>query len=95
MELKREEVLHIAKLARISLSQDDVEMYRRQLSQILGHFTVLQEVDTTGVPLTSNPLSLSNVMKEDKVKPSLSTNDVLANAPQQEDQFFKTKAVLE
>jgi aspartyl-tRNA(Asn)/glutamyl-tRNA(Gln) amidotransferase subunit C len=95
MELKREEVLHIAKLARISLSQDDVEMYRRQLSQILGHFTVLQKVDTTGVPLTSNPLSLSNVMKEDKVKPSLSTNDVLANAPQQEDQFFKTKAVLE
>ncbi|MBG7616812.1 MAG: Asp-tRNA(Asn)/Glu-tRNA(Gln) amidotransferase subunit GatC [Chloroflexi bacterium] len=95
MELKREEVLHIAKLARISLSQDDVEMYRRQLSQILEHFTILQEVDTAGVPLTSNPLSLSNVMKEDKVKPSLSTNDVLANAPQQEDQFFKTKAVLE
>ena len=95
MELKREDVLHIARLARISLSREEVEMYRRQLSEILEHFTVLQEVDTAGVPPTANPLSLSNVMKEDKVKPSIPTDDVLLGAPHKEDRFFKTKAVLE
>ena len=95
MELKRKDVLHIARLARISLSQEEVEMYRCQLSEILEHFTVLQEVDTTGVPPTANPLSLSNVMKEDKVKPSIPTDDVLLGAPHKEGRFFKTKAVLE
>ena len=95
MALTRDQVLHIAKLARLGLSDDDVERYRAQLSQILDHFQALGEVDTADLPPTANSLPLQNVMREDVDRPSLSAEAIVANAPDVEDGFVRIRAVLE
>ena len=95
MKLTREEVLHIARLARLGLTEAEVSRLSEQLSNILEHFEVLQQVDTTGVPPTAQPNALQNVLKEDEVEASLSQQQVLANAPRREGDFFRVKAVLE
>ncbi|MCH8849984.1 MAG: Asp-tRNA(Asn)/Glu-tRNA(Gln) amidotransferase subunit GatC [Chloroflexi bacterium] len=95
MRLTREEVQHIAKLARIGFSESDVAMFQEELSEILGHFEALRALDTKGVPPTSHAVPLENVMRADEVSPSLSQEDVLANAPRSEDGAFRVQAVLE
>jgi aspartyl-tRNA(Asn)/glutamyl-tRNA(Gln) amidotransferase subunit C len=95
MKLSREEVLHIARLARLGLTEAEVDRLSEQLSNILENFEVLQQVDTTGVPPTAQPNTLQNVLKEDKSKPSLPQSEVLANAPQRDGDFFRVRAVLE
>jgi aspartyl-tRNA(Asn)/glutamyl-tRNA(Gln) amidotransferase subunit C len=95
MALSREEVLHIAYLARIRLTDEDVTKFQNQLSDILDHFTALQALDTENVEPTSHPLPLESVMREDEVRPSLSQEDALANAPIAADGFFRVRAVLE
>jgi aspartyl-tRNA(Asn)/glutamyl-tRNA(Gln) amidotransferase subunit C len=95
VSLTREEVLHIAHLARIALSEDDVTKFQTQLSGILDHFEALKQLDTEDVPPTSHPLPLENVMRADEVRPSLPVEDVLANAPLAEDGAFRVRAVLE
>lgn len=95
MKLTREEVLHIALLARLGLSKDEVEKFREQLSNILENFEVLQQVDTGGVPPTAQSIDLQNVLKDDKPDASLPPAEILANAPQKEEGFFRIRAVLE
>jgi len=95
MKLSREEVLHISHLAKMGVTDEEVDKLSRQLSQILESFEVLQEVDTEGVPPTAQPNMLCNVLKEDKVKLSLPQDEVLANAPQKDGEFFQVKAVLD
>ena len=95
MSLTREEVLHIAQLAHLGLSEDEVPKFQEQLSEILDHFEALRALDTEGVPPTSHPLQLESVMREDEVAPSLPVEDVLANAPNAEDGLFRVRAVLE
>ena len=95
MGLTREEVLHIAKLARVGVSDRDIAMFQEQLSEILDHFEALRQLDTEGVPPTSHPLSLESVMRPDEVRPSLSRDDVLANAPRTEAGAFRVRAILE
>ncbi len=95
MALSRDEVLHIARLARLGLAEADVERLSAQLSTILDHFTALQQLDTTGVPPTSHALQLVNVMRDDADRPSLPAGTTLANAPGAEDGFFRVRAVLE
>ena len=95
MSLTAEEVLHIARLARIALTDADVERFTPQLSGILDHFAELAAVDTEGLEPTAHPLPLSNVMRADLVAPSLSQAEALANAPVQEEGFFRVRAVLE
>ena len=95
MRLSAEEVRHIALLARLGLSDEDVEKFREQLSNILENFEILKQVDTTGVPPTAQSVELSNVLRDDQVAPSCPQQEVLANAPQQEEGHFKVKAVLE
>jgi len=95
MKLSREEVLHIARLARLGMTDDEVDRMSEQLSHILENFEVLQQVDTAGVPPTAQPNTLQNVLKADKAKPSLSQGEVLANAPRREGDFFRVRAVLE
>ena len=94
-KISREEVLHVARLARVGVSDEDVERLIRQLSNILENFTALQKVDTEGVPPTSQSIPLLNVMKQDEIRPSLSQDEVLKNAPQLEGEFFRIRAVLE
>ena len=95
MKLSREEVLHIARLARLGLTEEDVERFREQLSNILDNFEVLKEVESEGVPPTTHAVPLQNVLREDEVAPSLPQDEVLANAPRQEEGHFKVRAVLE
>ena len=95
MSLSREEVLHIAQLARVGLSEEDVAKFQEQLSDVLDHFETLKALDTEGVEPTSYPLPLESVMRADEVRPSLPRDEVLANAPQAEDGAFRVRAVLE
>ena len=88
MEITRDEVLHVAKLARLALSEEEVERFRGQLSAILEAVGKVSELDLDGVPPTSHPLDLVNVLAEDDPVPSLSREAVLANAPDPEDGFF-------
>ncbi|MBI2847787.1 MAG: Asp-tRNA(Asn)/Glu-tRNA(Gln) amidotransferase subunit GatC [Chloroflexi bacterium] len=95
MKLSREEVLHIALLARVGITEADVDKFGEQLSNILENFEILQQVDTTSVPPTAQSIALQNVMREDEITPSLPEDDVLSNAPQKDEDFFKVRAVLE
>jgi len=94
LKLSREEVLRIAMLARLGLSEEEVERFKEQLSHILDSFEILQKVDTTDVPPTTQPIPLSNVLRRDEVADSLTLGEVLANAPQKQDEFIKVRAVL-
>jgi aspartyl-tRNA(Asn)/glutamyl-tRNA(Gln) amidotransferase subunit C len=95
MALTREEVLHVAKLARVGLTEDDVVKFQSQLSQIMEHFEALSGIDTTDVPPTTHSLPLENVMAADEPIESLSQAEVLANAPLAYEHHLRVKAVLE
>jgi len=95
MKLSREDVLHIARLARIALTEEEITRFSGQLSNLLEHFQVLQDVDTADVPPTAQSVELRSVMREDIAEPSMTTDDVLANAPRREGDYFRVKPVLE
>lgn len=95
MKISRREVEHIAELAKVELSEEETEVFAEQLSVILDHFQSLQAVDTSGVPPTAQVLPLRNIIREDEVKPSLSPEEVLGNAPRAERGYIKTPPVLE
>ena len=95
MSLTPDEVRHITLLARVRLDPEELERYRTQLSDILEHFQVLQEVDTEGVSPTGSPVLQESVMRDDEPADSLPKEDVLANAPNREDDYFRVRAVLE
>lgn len=95
MKLSHEEVKHLALLARLGLSETDLERFREQLSNILENFEILQRVDTTEVSPTSHSIALENVLRDDETTSSLPVEDVLNNAPDREENYFKVRAVLE
>ena len=95
MKLNREEVRHIARLARLGLTGAEVDKFGEQLSDILENFETLQQVDTSDTPPTSQSITLQNVMREDEIAPSLPPGDILANAPRKEGDCFRVRAVLE
>jgi aspartyl-tRNA(Asn)/glutamyl-tRNA(Gln) amidotransferase subunit C len=95
MSLTREEVEHVARLAHVALSDEDVARFQVQLSQILDYFEVLKAVDTEGVPPTSHSLPLENVTRPDEALKPLDQEEVLANAPLRSDGYFRVRKVLE
>jgi len=95
MKLSREEVLRIARLARLGVYDTDIAKFQEQLSNILDNFEVLKQVDTTDIPATAQSIPLENVMRNDEIKPSFSPDDILANAPYREGGSFKVRVVLE
>jgi len=95
MKLSREEVLHIALLARVGLTDTEVDRLSEQLSNILENFEILKQVDTTDIPPTAQSITLQNVTKNDEAKDSLPPNEILANAPRKDGEFFRVRAVLE
>lgn len=95
MSLSRDEVLHIAHLARVAVGDQDVARFQEQLSDILAQFETLQALDTEGVEPTSHPLPLESVMREDTARPSLDSAEALQNAPIAEEGLFRVRAVLE
>jgi aspartyl-tRNA(Asn)/glutamyl-tRNA(Gln) amidotransferase subunit C len=92
MAITRDEVLHVARLARLELSEEEIERFREQLSAILEAVGKVQELDLAGVEPTSHPLALANVWAEDEPRPSLPVDEALANAPDREGQFFRVPA---
>lgn len=95
MRLTTEQVRHLALLARLGMTDQEVELMRDQMSNILDSFDVLQQVDTEGVEPTGHSADLQSVMRDDKAAPSRPRDDVLANAPHSEGEFIRVKAVLE
>ncbi len=94
MALTFDEVKSVAELARLHLSPDELERMRNQLSSILEHIAALDELDTASISPTAQVIELSNVMREDEVRPSLPIELVLENAPRKTDGFIEVDAVL-
>lgn len=94
MSLTTADVQHVALLARLGLSEEETELMREQLSSILGHIEVLQQLDTDQIPPTAQVNSLTNVLRDDDVRPSLSQDAALANAPLSRDGFIEVRAVM-
>ena len=95
MSLTNDEVRHIASLARIALSEEEIDTLRVQLSDILSHFDALQKIDTESIDPSFHPVSFDNVMRDDESTDSLPLDAVLKNAPRTEGDLFRIRAVLE
>jgi aspartyl-tRNA(Asn)/glutamyl-tRNA(Gln) amidotransferase subunit C len=95
MAISREQVLHVAKLAHLDLTDEEVERFGEQLSAILEAVSKVSELDLADVPPTSHPLDLVNVWREDEPRPSLGEHDVFANAPERDDGFFRVPPTSE
>jgi aspartyl-tRNA(Asn)/glutamyl-tRNA(Gln) amidotransferase subunit C len=89
LAITRDEVLHVARLARLALTDEEVERLGAQLSAILEAVGKVAELDLSGVEPTSHPLDLVNIWADDVPRPSLSPDEVFANAPDREADFFK------
>jgi aspartyl-tRNA(Asn)/glutamyl-tRNA(Gln) amidotransferase subunit C len=91
--ISREEVLHVARLARLALTDEELERLTDELGAILDAVGVVAELDLTDVPLTSHPLDLVNVWEEDEPRPSLTLDEVFANAPDRVGDSFRVPPV--
>ena len=90
MAITRAEVLHVAKLARLELTDDEVTRFQVQLSAILDAVSKVSELDLSDVPPTSHPLEIANAWDEDEPRPCLPLDDVFANAPDRDDDYFRS-----
>lgn len=95
MPLSQQEVEHIAKLARLDLSEEQKELYCSQLSAILDYIAKLRELDTKDVPPTAGGGLAQMILRIDEAHPGLATDQLFANAPQSEDDQFKIPPVFE
>ena len=93
-EISREDVANLAKLARIDMSDAELDHLSKELSVILDAVARVQEVASADVPPTSHPLPLQNIFRKDEVRPSLTQNEVLSAAPAQEEGRFKVPQIL-
>ena len=92
MAISRDEVLHVAALARLELTDQEIERFRVQLIAILEAVGKVAELDLSDVEPTAHPLDLVNSWAEDEPRPSLSVDEALANAPDREGDFFRVPA---
>jgi aspartyl-tRNA(Asn)/glutamyl-tRNA(Gln) amidotransferase subunit C len=93
-EITRDDVAHVAKLARLVLSDDELDRFTGQLAAVLDHARDVEALDVAGVPPTAHPYPLRNVMRPDEVRPSIDRDEVLASAPAAEDGRFRVPPVL-
>jgi aspartyl-tRNA(Asn)/glutamyl-tRNA(Gln) amidotransferase subunit C len=87
--ITREEVLHVARLARLELTEEEIVKFQTQLSNILEHVSKVSELDLSDVPPTAHPLEIANAWAEDVPHESLALDDVFANAPERDDDHFR------
>ncbi len=92
--LTREDVLHVAQLARLSLAPEEIELFTRQLNDILAYVEKLGELDTTGVPPLAHVIPVANAFREDEVRPCLEREAALDNAPAREEGAFVVPRVI-
>lgn len=93
-KLSRRETAHVAKLARIALTDEELERFAEQLTTVLEHAAAVSALDTEGVPPTAHPLPLRNVLRPDEVRPCLDREEVLAQAPAAESGRFRVPRIL-
>ena len=89
----KEDVKHVAKLARLELSEEEIDKYSKQLGDILKHVEQMNEVDTTGIEPMPHAIPVFNVMREDEVKYEQTKEEMMANAPYEEDGFFRVPKI--
>jgi aspartyl-tRNA(Asn)/glutamyl-tRNA(Gln) amidotransferase subunit C len=95
MKITERDVKHIAQLSRLALSDEEIKVFESQLNTILEYVEQLNSLDTSNVEPTSHVVPLSNVMRDDIVTPSLPLEDVLKNAPDATDKFFRVPKIIE
>lgn len=95
VRISKEEVQHVAYLARLLLTDEEAEAMRQDLDAILEHFQKLQELNTDDVPPTSHPLAITNVFRDDVVGQPMSREEILANAPQRDEECFRVPLIME
>ncbi|MGH8994326.1 MAG: Asp-tRNA(Asn)/Glu-tRNA(Gln) amidotransferase subunit GatC [Acidimicrobiia bacterium] len=93
--ITRADVEHVARLARLALSEEEIERFTGQLAQILEHAVRIEALDTASVPPTHHPIPLANVMRPDEPRPGLSRDQVLAMAPAAEDGRFRVPRIVD
>ena len=93
--ISREEVQHVARLARLHLTDEEAERMREQLDAILAYIDKLRELDVEGVEPTAHAVPLVNVMRDDALAPCLPQEQALANAPDRADEFFRVPRIIE
>jgi aspartyl-tRNA(Asn)/glutamyl-tRNA(Gln) amidotransferase subunit C len=89
MAISRDEVIHVARLARLALTEEEIERFQAQLDAILDAVGKVGELDLSDVEPTAHPLDLANVWGDDEARPSLPVDDAFANAPAREDEYFR------
>ena len=95
MKLSHEEIQYVALLARLGLSEIEIEKLQSQLSAILENFETLKQVDTSNLPPTAQSIALQNILRPDEPRPSYPVEDIMTNAPQKDNDYFKIHVVLE
>ncbi len=95
MSISREEVIHVATLARLGLTESEIELFRGQLATILQHIETLAELDLSDVPPSALVVPLQDVERPDEARPSLPLEAVLSNAPREEDGYLRVAPVFE
>ena len=95
MKLKIDDVRHVAKLARIEFSGEELEKFTTQLDSIIGYIEKMNELDTSGIEPTSHVVDVKNVMRDDIAKESLPREESIKNAPCSEEGFFKVPKIIE
>ena len=93
-ELTRQQVVHVARLARLALTDEEIDAFTVQLGDVLAHAAQVAAMDTDGVPPTAHPLPLANVMRDDVARPGLDREEVLAQAPAAEERRFRVPRIL-
>lgn len=93
--ISREDVARVARLARLALTDAELETMREQLNAILAHIDALRAVDTSGIEPTSHAVPQFNVMRDDEPRPCLSVEEMLANAPDRAGDFFRVPRIIE
>lgn len=94
-KISLKDVEHVARLARLELSDADKERMRRELDSILSYIDKLRALDTEGVEPTSHAIPMTNVMRDDAPRPSLPQDVMLANAPERSGEFFRVPRIIE
>lgn len=95
MKITLQEVEHVARLARLALSEEEEEQMRSQLDRILGYIEKLSQLDTAAVEPTSHVIPMTNVFRDDAVVASLSREEALENAPDRHEGFFRVPRIIE
>lgn len=95
MAISRDEVEHVARLARLELTGDEIELFRGQLSAVLERAQRIQSLDLDDLPPMSHPVQLTNVWRPDDVVPPQDPEAIIANAPQREETFYRVPRILE